>query len=45
LRLETYWQKAAGGIIPQGRYAWDENEKKQLLLKKYCAVQMYSKAE
>jgi formylglycine-generating enzyme required for sulfatase activity len=33
LTLETEWQKAAGGIIPQGRYAWDEKGKESTSLK------------
>ncbi|MBL8098861.1 MAG: SUMF1/EgtB/PvdO family nonheme iron enzyme [Anaerolineales bacterium] len=33
LPLETEWQKAAGGITPQGRYVWDEMGKETTSLK------------
>lgn len=33
LPLEVEWEKAAGGITPSGRYAWDEKEKETTALK------------
>ena len=33
LPLENEWQKAAGGIIPEGRFAWDETGKETTSLK------------
>lgn len=33
LPLEIEWQKTAGGIVPNRRYAWDESEKQTTSLK------------